>query len=282
MSNQIKFLILYGVSGALIWMFILPSYNGSGYNILNRIPLSQKMDDQTKSKDLIKKAEDLLKNGQDFNNQFKNFKDENKRKLLTAVPIGLDGLRLLNEVIIFSDKTGMDMTVIPEGTSNTNNKGKSYTPTGLTVQFVKIDYDSLYKYLDKLQHNLRILNTKALNMSLDKENKLSGAISFDAFYFNNQPILSGISAIVQTDGNGETKDTAKTATTTTTGSAGSNELDTIINSQTFREVDAISGLSKLLGGKIQINPILNDLNDSTVLVDRQKVTQRSNPFINKN
>ena len=281
MSNQIKFLILYGVSGALIWMFILPSYNGSGYNIFSRIPLSQKMDNQIKSKDLIKKAEDLLRNGQDFNNQFKNFKDENKRKLLTAVPIGLDGLRLLNEVIIFSDKTGMDMTVIPEGTPNTNNKGKSYTPTGLTVQFMKVDYDSLYKYLDKLQHNLRILNTKTLSMSLDKDNKLSGAISFDAFYFNNQPILNDTPMMAQTDDNGDTKSIAKTATTTT-GSAGNNELDTIINSQTFREVDFISGLSKLLSGKIQINPILNDLNDSTVLVDRQKVTQRSNPFINKN
>ncbi len=279
MSNQIKFLILYGVSGALILMFILPSYDGSGYNILNRIPLSQKMNDQERSKDLIKKTEELLKNGQNFNTQFKNFKDTDKSKLLTAVPVGLDSLRLLNEVIIFSDKTGMDMTVVSEGTSNSASKGKNYSPTGIVVQFLKVDYDSLYRYLDKLQHNLRILNIKSMSMGLDKDNKLSGAISFDAFYFDTRPAAIVVSV---DENNSNDKDKMKASTTTTTRNEISNELDAIINGPTFREVDAISGLSKSLGGKIQLPPMINDLDDSTVLVDRQKVIQRSNPFINKN
>ena len=268
MSNQLKFLILYGISGILIWFFILPSYDGSGSSLLQLTPLTQKMDEQKKGLELQDTAKSLLENGKQFNVQYAEFKEEDKKKIMTAIPAGLDPVRLLNELTTLSDNIkDVGANVVTDMNSNGSDNGKSiYSATNVQIQFDPMDYDALYNYVIVLQNNLRLLNLKTFSMSVGQNNKIAGTLSFVAYYFNDS---ANITQSLDND--------MSLSVSTSTPSA----LDSAINSPTFVEVRAISSLIRSLDNKIQAHPLLKDLNDTTILVDRQKITQRSNPFINK-
>ncbi len=260
MSNQLKFIFLYGVSGALIWMFILPSYNGSGYNILNRESLMKKYEDQKNAEALKEKAKLLADDGKQLAEQYINFKDSDRKKLLSAIPLGVDIVRALNEITAITESSKIGTKSISYGENDgENNKNKLYVPITFNIG-VSSSYDQIYNYIEKLQNNLRIFNIQSLDLRVNKvENKIDVTLAFSTFYFNAN------SELINSNRGDEKLDT----------------LESVINSHVFREVDAILSLSKKMGNKIEINPIISDLVDTTILIDRQIVTQRSNPFIYK-
>lgn len=260
MSNQLKFIFLYGISGALVWLFILPSYNGSGKNILNRESLTKKYEDQKKAEELKEKAKTLSETGKQLAQQYASFKDSDKKRLLTAMPPGVDIVRALNEITAITESSKIELKSISYGENDgENNKNKLYIPVTFNIG-VSSSYDQIYNYIEKLQDNLRIFNIKSIDIRSSKvENKIDASIVFSTFYFDPNASLVDISR-----GNEELS-----------------TLESVINSYVFKEVDAILGLSKKLGNKIQINPLVSELVDTTILIDRQIVTQKSNPFIYK-
>ncbi len=258
MSNQFKFLILYGISGFLIWCFILPSYNSSGYNLLQVEDLIKKTENQKKAEELKLKAEDSLKDANIFNAQYAEFKEEDGKKLSIAMPSYYDPVRLLNEITSLSESSSISVGSITYDTNSfENNKDKIYAPLNLSIQYTA-NYDKTYYYIAKLQQNLRLLNIQNINVSASKNgNTMTGSILATAYYFKSSNRQAS-----------NTKDK-------------SNDLDGIVNSYVFQEVQAISGLTKSLGGQIKINDLISNLVDTSILIDVQKVTQRSNPFIIK-
>lgn len=260
MSNQLKFIFLYGISGALVWLFILPSYNGSGYNLLKRDPLMKKYYNQKQAEELKEKAKMLSDNGKQLAQQYSSFRDSDRKRLLTAIPPGVDIVRALNEITSLTESSKIDLKSISYGENDgENNKNKLYIPVTFNLG-VSASYDQLYNYIEKLQDNLRIFNIKSIDVRSNKiENKIDASITFSTFYFYTNANLVDISKGVEEP----------------------STLESVINSYVFKEVDAILVLSKKLGNKIQINPLVSELIDTTILIDRQIVTQKSNPFIYK-
>ncbi len=260
MSNQLKFVFLYGISGALIWMFILPSYNGSGHNLMNRDQLLKKYEDQKKAEELKEKAKLLSDDGIQLAEQYKSFKESDKKRLLAAIPIGVDVVRALNEITAITESSKLELKSISYGENDgSNNKNKLYTPVSFSVG-VSASYDQIYDYIEKLQLNLRVFSIKSVDIKTNKiENKIDASIIFSTFYFTHNDDLVDL----------------------TKGNQDLDTLEAVINSYVFKEVDAISNLSKKLGNKIEINSLISNLTDTTILVDRQIVTQRANPFIYK-
>ena len=240
----------------IIYFFLLPSYNGGGNNVFGRDIITKKMDDQVKAEALSLKAKNLSKNGKKLQQDFVDFKDTDKQKLLTAMPIGQDIARTINEINEVSDSSKVKVAGLTyDGNSDENNKGKLYAPMGVNIQFIG-DYQNFYNLLNKLETNLRFVNIRSLNVSA-KDGVMSGAIQTNVYYFN------------------------KNNSTSATGTDDMSSLDGAINSKVFKEIENIYALTQQMGGKIQADPILSDLNDTTIAIDKQQITQKSNPFLNK-
>lgn len=259
MSNQFKFLILYGISGFLLWCFILPSYNGSGYNLLQVEDLVKKTENQKKAEDLKQKAEDSLKDAKVFSSQYAEFKQDDDKKLSTAMPSYYDPVRLLNEITSLSESSGVSVGSVTYDTNSfENNKDKIYASLNVNIQYAA-NYDKTYFFIEKLQQNLRLLNIQSISVSSSKNGvAMTGSITASAYYF--KPNIN---------------------TKSTSNKDKSNDLDSIVNSYVFQEVEAISTLKKLIGDDIKINNLISNLVDTSILIEAQKVTQRSNPFIIK-
>lgn len=248
--------IAYIGTGLMIYFFLLPSYNGGGSNIFGRDIIGKKIDDQTKAEALSIKAKNLSDNGKELQKQFEEFKNEDRDKLATAIPVGQDIARTINEVNEVSDSSKVKVVSITyDGNSDDNSKGKLYTPMGVGIQFSG-DYENFYNLLNKLETNLRFVNIKALSITA-KDGVISGGVQTSVYYFNKVNINKAT----------DTEDLSS--------------LDGAISSRVFKEIENIYALAQQLGGKIQASPLLLELVDTTIAIDKQQITQKSNPFLNK-
>lgn len=256
MKNQIQMAIAYIGTGLMVYFFLLPSYNGSGSNLFGRDIIGKKIEDQAKAEELSIKAKNLSDNGKELQKQFKDFKDEDRNKLSIAIPIGQDIARTINEINEVSDSSKVKVTGLTyDNNGEENNKGKLYAVMGVGVQFSG-DYENFYSLLNKLETNLRFVNIKSLSISA-REGIISGNVQTSVYYFNkiNNNVVT------------EKEDLSS--------------LDGAINSRVFKEIENIYALAQQLGGKIQPSPLLSELTDTTIAIDRQQITQKSNPFLNK-
>lgn len=256
MKNQIQIAITYISTGLMLYFFILPSYNGSGNNMFERDMISKRMDDQVKAESLSLKAKELSKNGLELQKQYVSFKDTDRKKLDTAIPLGQDIARTINEIndLVESSKVKL-LGLTYDNNSDENNKNKIYGPMGVGIQF-KGDYESFNNLLFKLERNLRFINIKAVSL-VARDDIISGSIQVNVYYFNKTNALAS--------------NTTENLTT----------IDGAINSRVFREIENIYGLANQLGGKIQPSLIMDDLQDTSILIEKQQLTQRANPFANK-
>lgn len=265
MSNQVKFVFLYGISGLLIWFFILPMYNGMGNNMLALKPLTEKLDAQNKSKELEEQANNLSANGFTLNKQFQEFKPDDRSKIAAAIPNGLDVPRLLNDITEAAKAQNFDVTITTDVVGRGDSGANMYSSTNVQMQFTEFTYDDVYNFLKFIQSNMRILNIKSLSFSLGQNNKFSGSLTCETYYFKmdgGKPSYAVASIDKSQEGANDT-------------------LENVINGATFREVDALASITKSIGNKIQVHPLLRELTDTTIKVERQKVVQRTNPFLVK-
>jgi Tfp pilus assembly protein PilO len=188
MNRNILNILLYTIAASVLFIFLLPNYNSTGYNVLGLKGLVYKWEENKKLINSLKVANDLYKSSDSNLSGYSSIPQEYMDKINTALPKEKDMARNINDIDALAKSKDIVVSEFKFSRNLNDAKKKTYNTHEISFSAAG-DYKDFKEFLLSLEKSLEIHNVKSVSVSQNQDNvsgfKMKYSITLETYQVKN-------------------------------------------------------------------------------------------------